>query len=123
MLAKLKKRFSVWRKGPESEFVHPFNFGGDEFPVLVEGDKLMIVLQNQKYDYISGIVYGKDKSSPPGTKRIWTVIKAYNDDYLCELDSDRILLKYLTWVEDNMVKLESTFIHGEEFYRFYYCKK
>lgn len=102
-----------WKK-PE---LVPLIYG--EHKDLKVGDKVHIVLDNQKLDYIAGMVGKSIEDSRPGTKRIWKVTKLTSGEPMLEYKGARIFLNFLEWVGPNQARVAGNLVHGEEFYSFY----
>lgn len=117
-----KKLFGIKEKP-----LYPFNYKSGDYPELVEGDILTVILQNQKYDYIAGTCGMGIKDAEAGTVRKFKVKKVFDDrDYLIEgvKGKEKILIKPLNWLgSSNEVCLKPNLMHGEEFYKFYHSKE
>lgn len=105
-------------RGPRMQLV-PYCPGMEGCPRLSVGDTLIAVLDNEALDYIAGLC-GMNMRIKKGGRTKWKVKELLPDgDALCISDSNRILLKYLTWSDGNLVTLKATLARSEMQIRFY----
>ena len=100
----------------------PLNYGKDKKEAISDiniGDYIAIEILTETTDHIYQIVYRKNGRMKPNRRKLWKVIKKFDNDIMIQCGSEKIVLKYSNWTGDNIITTPKKLMMDEASYAFF----